>query len=142
MRHRRAAPEPSKDALGGQRLPGRFIAAPAGAPIPSTRGPGSLPDGGRFLLSRLTARLNIAAGTPGRKEDPLGSAAAEPEEGEEEEAEEEEPAQHRPGACGPHPAALLPARRRVARSVRPTGPPRRGPCGPAPGCLGRQGAAG
>ena len=90
--HRGAAPDPGQEgrmpgAGGGQHRPGRLIGAPGGAPIPSPRSPGSrLPDGGRFLLSRLTARLNIAASTPGRKEEQPGCAAAEPEEGEEEEA--------------------------------------------------------
>lgn len=62
---------------------------PSGRPDTQPAGPGSsLPDGGRFLLSRLTARLNISAGAPGRKEEQPGRAAAEPKEGEEEEAVE------------------------------------------------------
>lgn len=72
---------------GRQHRPGRLILAPGGSPIPSPRSPGNrLPDGGRFLLSRLTARLNIAASTPGRKGEQPGCTAAEPEEGEEVEA--------------------------------------------------------
>lgn len=63
----------------------RLLAGPRGAPTPSPRPRSSLPDGGRFLLSRLTARLNISAGAGVRKEEQPGRAAAEPEEGEEEE---------------------------------------------------------
>lgn len=61
--HRQAAPEHGREGrmpgtLGGQHPPRRLLRE-HGSPA---RGPGSrLPDGGRFLLSRLTARLNIAA---------------------------------------------------------------------------------
>lgn len=116
---------------------------PWGFPIPSPRSPGNrLPDGGRFLPSRLTARLNIAASTPGGRRSSRPARRPEPRKARRRRPEEEEElAQHRPGARSSHPAARR-AKRRVARSVRPTGLPPWGPRGPAPGCPGGQGAPG
>lgn len=92
-----------------------------------------LPDGGRFLLSRLTARLNIAAGARGRKEEQAGGAAAELEEGEEEQAEE---GRSRVSAA---PARPAPARRAPHHTPRgalsePCPPTLRGPPRSRPGC--------
>lgn len=56
----------------GQAAPARSAHPGRGSPIPSPEPGNRLPDGGRFLLSRLTARLNIAASTPGRKEGAAG----------------------------------------------------------------------
>lgn len=114
--------------LGGQRQPRRLLRAPRSpARVPGSR----LPDGGRFLLSRLTARLNIAAVAPGGRR---SSGAAEQEDGEEEEAKEEEPAQHRPGAPAPAPPPSPPPgaawRARCALPARPGRGPAFQPPGP------------
>lgn len=120
--------EPRPSTGGREGCPDRSSRRPGPQPA-SPRG--RLPDGGRFLLSRLTARLNIAAGARGRKEAQAGGAAAEPEEGEEEQAEE---GRSRISAAPARPApALLPSppdaawRAQRALPAHPAGAPRSRP---------------
>lgn len=104
----RAAPQLCAPAAAGTERAGRSAAAvraarqaaprdPATRSFPRPSAGSRLPDGGRFLLSRLTARVNIAAGVQ-RTEQP-GRAAAEPKEGK----EEEESARRRPSRPRPPP---------------------------------------
>lgn len=121
---------------GGARLlsrrhRGAATGDPETRPFPSPSARDRLPDGGRFLLSRLTARVNIAAGAQ-RTEQP-GSSAAEPEEGKEE--EEEEPARRRPSRPRPSPPLCraplsLPTRARGQLGPAPSYPRRAGRGGP------------